>query len=579
VFGVIAIAGSALWAFAFTRIYTRPVTRVTASEWIYQNVAGAINLTIDTGEGKVQQPLAYRNGITFSNQQPLEVGFVLPEDAEITGVRFEHMTSLQQDYPMLSVVASVVQKGTGSGDYKAVGFIQSTLQPTSDARGDGTTIRFDFPGQLKGGTVYTLTVDVSEPDRFARAYGSIEIQYTAEGRQKTLLLPPAAFQLSQGMDFSTAFYPTQSGVISGISLEHIVDVQQAQGTKQLDVLLMNNANPPEVIATGRLVDAFLPGGDVRGETKWIAFDKPVALDSSQVYNLHLQMTRGSGALSLYNDTTAIESTWDDPLPLGMYGYNTFGYDDGIYGNILNFEMYWDDTPSKLDRMENILDQTDYIFISSNRQWGTIPRVPERYPLSTRYYQALLGCPEGQDLLACYQNAMPGLYKSQLGFDLVEVFQSNPSLGSFQINDQSAEEAFTVYDHPKVLIFKKNASYDSEAVHALLEQVDLTQAVHLTPRQAGTIKGNLMLPAAALKIQQAGGTWTQLFNPQALVNQNQTAAVVEWYLVVLLLGWMVFPMVRLALKSLPDRGFAFARLIGLLLVAFLAWLGGFTGNCV
>jgi len=51
---------------------------------------------------------------------------------------------------------------------------------------------------------------------------------------------------------------------------------------------------------------------------------------------------------------------------------------------------------------------------------------------------------------------------------------------------------------------------------------------------------------------------------------------NWYLVVLLLGWMVFPMVRLALKSLPDRGFAFARLIGLLLVAFLAWWAGSLG---
>lgn len=576
IIGIVVIAGSVLWAFAFSRIYTRPVTRVAASEWIYRNVAGALDLTIETSSGNVQQPLAYRNGASFSYSQPFEVGFALEEDASVTGVRLEHLASLQQDYPMLSVIASVMQKGDGGGDLKAVGFVQSTLQPTSDPRGDNTTIKFDFPGQVSKGTVYTLRLDVAEPDKVARIYGSIEILYTVNGQQKSKMLPQASFQLAQGVDFSTAFFPVESGLIKGIWLNRVVDTQLTPGTKQLDVILMNNANPQEVIATGKVVDTFLPKSDVRGEKVWVVFDHPVALDQTQIYNLHLQMTQGTGALAFYNEVTAIESTWDDPLPLSMNGYNNFGYDDGIYGNILNFEMYWDDTATKLNRMENILDQTDVIFITSNRQWGTIPRVPERYPLSTVYYRDLLGCPADQDLLVCYQNAQPGMYTGKLGFDLVEVFQSNPNLGGFQINDQSAEEAFTVYDHPKVLIFRKNASYNSDAVHALLEKVDLTKAVHLTPRQAGTIKGNLMLSDTSLKKQQAGGTWTKLFDPQSLVNRSQTAAVIVWYLAVLLLGWMVYPMVRLALKNLPDRGYAVSRLVGLVTVALITFWAGSAG---
>ena len=114
------------------------------------------------------------------------------------------------------------------------------------------------------------------------------------------------------------------------------------------------------------------------------------------------------------------------------------------------------------------------------------------------------------------------------------------------------------------------------MHTLLGAVDLTQAVHLTPRQAGTISGNLMLTDSALKTQEAGGTWIKIFDPKTLVNQSQLAAVVIWYLAVLLLGWMVYPMVRLGLKNLPDRGFPVSRLVGLLLFAFFTWWASSSG---
>ena len=52
-------------------------------------------------------------------------------------------------------------------------------------------------------------------------------------------------------------------------------------------------------------------------------------------------------------------------------------------------------------------------------------------------------------------AEPGMFQGELGFDLVQVFTSDRVLGPLRINDQFAEEAFTVYDHPKVLVFKKN----------------------------------------------------------------------------------------------------------------------------
>lgn len=90
----------------------------------------------------------------------------------------------------------------------------------------------------------------------------------------------------------------------------------------------------------------------------------------------------------------------------MDGFSPYSEDGGIYTGNLNFEMYWPDDHSKLERFETILDQADYIFITSNRQWGTTTRVPERYPLTTFYYRYLLGCPAYKDVLWCYSIAEP-----------------------------------------------------------------------------------------------------------------------------------------------------------------------------
>jgi len=169
-----------------------------------------------------------------------------------------------------------------------------------------------------------------------------------------------------------------------------------------------------------------------------------------------------------------------------------------------------------------------------------------------------------------------MFQGELGFELTAVFQNDPTLGNLKINDQLAEEAFTVYDHPKVLIFEKSPAYDADKAAEILESVDLTSVVHKTPRQASRISGNLKLTAEEAEIQTAGGTWSELFPPDSPLNSQPWLAAVTWYVVVLLLGWIVFPLVRFFFKGLVDRGYGFSRLIGLLLLAYFTWLAGSAG---
>ncbi len=106
-------------------------------------------------------------------------------------------------------------------------------------------------------------------------------------------------------------------------------------------------------------------------------------------------------------------------------------------------------------------------------------------------------------------------------------------------------------------------------------VDTSNAINLTPGQADKYK-SLLLPAEQLAAQQAGGTWSDLFNRNAIYNRYPGLGVVLWYVVILILGLFTYPLVRAALPGLADHGYPLARIVGLLLWAWFAWLAGSFG---
>ncbi|MBC7239601.1 MAG: hypothetical protein H5T71_05835, partial [Chloroflexi bacterium] len=111
--------------------------------------------------------------------------------------------------------------------------------------------------------------------------------------------------------------------------------------------------------------------------------------------------------------------WDDPLPL----YQGTGELE-CYGRhyFMEFPAYEPDDQVKLDTLLMMLRANDYIILASNRLYNTIPRLPERYPLTSRYYQALLGEELGFELIH-----YDAVYPSILGVDLVDDTFSDPPL--------------------------------------------------------------------------------------------------------------------------------------------------------
>ena len=54
------------------------------------------------------------------------------------------------------------------------------------------------------------------------------------------------------------------------------------------------------------------------------------------------------------------------------------------------------------------------------------------------------------------------------------------------------------------------------------------------------------------------------------------AVVAWWLALSLLGWLAWPLAAILCRSLPGRGYAYARSLGLLALGYLYWAAGMCG---
>ncbi|MFN8384408.1 MAG: DUF2298 domain-containing protein [Anaerolineales bacterium] len=366
--------------------------------------------------------------------------------------------------------------------------------------------------------------------------------------------------------YAITFGPSEDGQITQVTLGHAFD--PAPGAI---VMTLASVSEPNLILAraSKLLDTSLTT-DARGPSLTLTLDRTVAVQKDQLYILQIENL--GTALTLTGDSFANETDYDWGLPFRIDGFDPFG---GMYRGDLNLQVYWADDATKLTHYVDTLSASDYIIVPTNHQYAQITRLPERYPLTTLYYRELMGCPEDENIIKCYREAQPGQYKGRLGFELAAVFESYPTLGPLVINDQAAEEAFTFYDHPKVLIFKKTDAFRSADVFGTLSTVDLTKVVPLTPKEAADYK-DLMLPDTRLAQQRADGTWSDLFNYDWIQNKYPFVGMLVWYLFVFVLGLSAYPIARLALPGLKQYAYPLGRIVGLALLAWIAWMGGSVG---
>src|SRR4030095_13618111 len=101
---------------------------------------------------------------------------------------------------------------------------------------------------------------------------------------------------------------------------------------------------------------------------------------------------------------------------------------------------------------------------------------------------------------------------------------------------------------------------------LFNSVDLTEVLRLKPLDATASRRQFHMTPIELAANRAGGTWSHLFNLNDVANRFPLPI---WLVLVWLIGVLVSPFTFVVFGSFADRGYAFAKALGILFVAWFA----------
>ncbi len=640
----IVLGYTVLYGLAFHTIHRQQLTRVAASRWFQEFVPGDFGIWIEGDDGTRQMVnigrayVAQPPAVTPIEQgETVELSFTVRAEARLTAITFNRLLDPLADPEPEALRVRVFRNDPALGRQLLFeDTIRADLAQTASVYGQAYTVEpvddvllpapLDPNAQsapcllevtvVQGGPL-TSVRDVTDAAGTAFSDISLGLQMAADGTPTTVDLRFEAQPLLRGHGDDIPMTPTHwtvggadaiqfeipiDGVIREIEIPHLGD--PLRDAREETVRLTLTAPDGTRVLT-ELRGDFNAGANPLGPPQRAIFDPPLRverLDARGQRQLATLTVEAQDPIYTSGAVIAWEGDWDDPipwtvcplpddvvyrddLPSGLSAYdcpalNMFG------GHVQGIKLWMvaEDNEDKIAAMTNALDQADYLVISSNRFYDSLSRIPWRWPMSLAYYEAL--------------------FDGRLGYELVRQFESAPQLGPFRIRDQvtplddlpdwvnehwEAEEAFHVYDHPIVLVFKKTDAYSPENTRAILESVTIRPVRTAYPgyvadpepvgvvtwrAQEATQSPTLLhLGDDKWETQRAGGTWRDLFDPDSPLNRSQVLAVIAWWALIVLAGWIAWPLLFVALPALPDRAFPAAKITVWLIVGWVAWVGG------
>lgn len=234
-----------------------------------------------------------------------------------------------------------------------------------------------------------------------------------------------------------------------------------------------------------------------------------------------------------NNAFILSQHWDEGFPLGLNSLKHKTYEEGKDKKDLElYEHFGSKTENrvKAEHIARYLEKGDYIVAQTRRLYGALATVKEQYPISIRYF----------DLL----------FTNQLGYKLIKEFNSYPTLLGIEINDDLSDESFSVYDHPKILIFKKVTKLTKDEYINKLES-----------KKPLTLSKNKMLNIHHSEPNKI----------TAFTIVDEILIVIIWLILLELLSIIGTAINHLIIKKSDASGVFYTHLIGLLVFAYIIWL--------
>ncbi len=395
------------------------------------------------------------------------------------------------------------------------------------------------------------------------------------------------------------FQAPSSGTITSVFAPHLGDPFDDPQPEEIRIQVREESSD-SILATAELQANLARDQHPLGAGYTIEFDRPLEVVEGERYSFAVEVAEGSDDVIGSGSVVLNEGSWDnqatgtivcqlpesltlaDDPPPGLVnsrdcrGRYPFSAVINAQDQIMSFPV---DNQVKYDDILRTLDIGDYLTIASNRFYDTQPRNQMRWPLTTLYYKKL--------------------FAGELGYELEAVFEETFELGPWRVSDQrlfihdspywlnelEADEAFHVYDHPTIFIFRKTDEYSRAKVEAILSQVSLKQAHELQRdnseaqllgvfywlvTDAEPVPTGLTFTPAEREIQTDGGTWSDRFFSDSIINTNQVIGVIVWYATIFLFGALAFPFLFAILPNMADGGYGLSKLVGMLVVAWFAW---------
>lgn len=227
--------------------------------------------------------------------------------------------------------------------------------------------------------------------------------------------------------------------------------------------------------------------------------------------------------------------WDDRLPLSVQGKDAPRY-FVMEGRDAELPLYERDTRDKLNLVLRRAAKADYIVFPTPRMTDSIPRVPEEYPYSSAFLQLL--------------------WSEQLGFTFEKSIKNTPTFLGLTFNDDLADESFSVYDHPKVVIFKN--------VEHLTEEQMRERILHVERFEP--------LPTMNEMLLMNEGGWKATAKP----HNPHVGTAVKGFVLVVFVAFAFWVLVGSSLTFLPDAGLGASVLGGVAFTGGLSVLFAATG---